>query len=139
VACSLRLATVVANRILVVDDEKSILFALDRYFVQHGFVVDTASDPAEAEALIAKNTYDLAIIDIHLTRRTDFVEGLELAAFLRDLAPATAVILMSALGGPETERRAAEVGAQSFVRKPARLAHVADIAFSLIGAPVALA
>jgi two-component system response regulator HydG len=129
----------VANRILVVDDEKSILFALDRYFVQQGFVVDTASDPAAAEALIAKNTYALAIIDIHLTRRTDLVEGLELAAFLRDLAPDTAVILMSALGSPETERRAAEIGAHSFVRKPARLSSIAEVAFSIIGSPMTAA
>ena len=128
-----------ANKILVVDDEKSILFALDKYFAQHGFVVDTASDPAAAEALIAKNTYDLAIIDIHLTRRIDFAEGLELAAFLRDLAPKTAVILMSALGSPETERRAAEIGAHSLVRKPTRLASIAAAAFSVIGEPVSVA
>ena len=30
------------DRILVVDDEKSIVFALRRYFVQQGYIVDTA-------------------------------------------------------------------------------------------------
>ena len=137
-AHSLRLAAAVANRILIVDDEKSILFAMEKYFAQQGFIVDTAEDPEQAEQLIAGNKYDLAIIDIHLTRRTEFAEGLEVAARLREMAPSTAVILMSALGTPENERRAAEIGAHSFLRKPTRLSCVANIAFGLIGAPVTL-
>lgn len=128
-----------ANRILIVDDEKSILFALEKYFEQHGFAVDTAADASEALELIERNPYALAIIDIHLSRRTDLAEGLDIAAQLRDSSPDTAVIMMTALGTPETERRAAEIGAHSFLRKPARLAHLADIAFGLIGAPVAIA
>ena len=34
----------------------------------------------------------------------------------------------------ETQKRAAEVGVHSFLRKPARLAKVAEIAFGLVGA-----
>jgi DNA-binding response OmpR family regulator len=137
-AQSLRFVRTVANRILVVDDEKSILFALEKYFEQHGFAVDTAANASQALELIEQNTYDLAIIDIHLSGRLDLAEGLEIAALLRDSSPDTAVIVMTALGTPETERRAAEVGAHSFLRKPTRLAHVADIAFALIGTPVAI-
>lgn len=127
------------NRILVVDDEKGIVFALERYFAQHGFEVDTATDAEAAQALLRTRTYALAILDVHLSGRTDLTEGLDLAATIRETAPETAVILMTALGTPETEQRATEVGAHSFVRKPTRLSRVADIAFALIGvgAPVA--
>lgn len=138
-AQSLRFDSTVANRILVVDDEKSILFALEKYFEQQGFAVDTAADASEALDLIERVPYALAIIDIHLSGRTDCTEGLEIAALLRESSPATAVIMMSALGTPETERRVAEIGAHSFMKKPARLAHLANIAFGLIGAPVAMA
>lgn len=137
-AHSLRFDRAVANRILIVDDEKSILFALEKYFEQHGFAVDTAADANEALELIERNPYALAIIDIHLSGQTDLAEGLDIAAQLRDSSPDTAVILMTALGTPETERRAAEIGAHSFLRKPTRLAHVADIAFGLIGAPAVI-
>lgn len=136
-ARTLRIEAAVANRILVVDDEKSILFAIQKYFAQQGFVVDTAADTTTAAELIAKTTYALAIIDVHLSGRTDYLEGLEIASKLRIISPKTAVIVMTALGTPETERRAVEAGAHSFLRKPARLSHVADIAFGLIGAPVA--
>src|SRR5512142_1037769 len=109
------------NRILVVDDEKGIVFALERYFAQHGFEVDTATDAETAQELLATRTYALAILDVHLSGRTDVTEGLDLAATIRETAPGTAVILMTALGTPETEQRATEVGASSFVRKPTRL------------------
>lgn len=127
------------NRILVVDDEKGIVFALERYFAQHGFEVDTATDTESAQELLRTRTYALAILDVHLSGRTDLTEGLDLAAMIRETAPGTAVILMTALGTAETEQRATEVGASSFVRKPTRLSRVADIAFGLIGAgaPVA--
>ncbi len=127
------------NRILVVDDEKGIVFALERYFAQHGFEVDTATDAESATKLLRTRTYALAILDVHLSGRTDLTEGLDLAATIRETAPATAVILMTALGTPETELRATEVGAHSFVRKPTRLSRVADIAFGLLGAGVPIA
>ena len=135
-ARSLRFDSAVSNRILVVDDEKSILFALEKYFEQQGFAVDTAADASAARELIERVPYALAIIDIHLSGRTDRAEGLDIAELLRKSSPDTAVIMMTALGTPETERRAAEIGAHSFLRKPARLAHLANIAFGLIGAPV---
>jgi DNA-binding response OmpR family regulator len=127
------------NRILVVDDEKGIVFALEKYFAQHGFQVDTATDAETAKELLRNGSYALAILDVHLSGRTDLTEGLDLAATIRETAPGTAVILMTALGTPETEQRATEVGAHSFVRKPARLSSMAEIAFGLIGAgaPVA--
>lgn len=127
------------NRILVVDDEKGIVFALEKYFAQHGFEVDTATDAETAKELLRNGSYALAILDVHLSGRTDVTEGLDLAATIRETAPGTAVILMTALGTPETEQRATEVGALSFVRKPTRLSSMADIAFALIGggSPVA--
>ncbi len=138
VAHSLRLSPAV-NRILVVDDEKSIVFALEKYFAQHGFEVDTATDAETAQALLREHCYALAILDVHLSGRTDLTEGLDLAAMVRETAPETAVILMTALGTPETEQRATEVGAHSFIRKPTRLSSMADIAFGLIGAGVPVA
>lgn len=129
----------VMNRILVVDDEKGIVFALEKYFAQHGFLVDTATDADTAKSLLRTRSYALAIVDVHLSGRTDLTEGLDLAATIRDTSPGTAVILMTALGTPETEQLASEVGASSFVRKPTRLSRVADIAFGLIGSGVPVA
>ena len=120
------------ERILLVDDEKSIMFAMSHYFKAHGFDVDCAADPEAARLFLSERRYALAIVDIHLVGRAGS-DGLDLAELIcRDYA-GTAVIVMTALDTPETEQRAAKIGVCSFVRKPARLAHLANVAFAALG------
>ena len=122
----------VNKRVLVVDDEKNIRFALGHYFTHLGFQVDSAGDAPEARELIAANDYALAIIDIHLEGRAADDNGLDLAALLRQTAPSTAVIILTGLESPEALRRAAEAGVRSFLRKPASLAVMAKVAFEVL-------
>ena len=121
----------VTNRILVVDDEPGIRFAFRQFFGQKGFVVDCAATQKEARALIALHQYSLAILDIHLTGR-ESAEGFDLARLLKDYAPETAIIILSASEAPGTVQQATELGT-SFLTKPARLSKVAEIAFGLVG------
>lgn len=129
-ACGVLLAKgrIVVGRILVVDDERGIVFALRAYFLQRGFVVDTASNEEEAQVLLAGNSYTAAILDVHLSSRSGTGEGLNIAASIRERSPRTALIVMSGLESAENMRRALELGVDSFLRKPARLADVADMA-----------
>ena len=120
------------NRILVVDDEPGIRFAFRQYFSRIGWLVDCAANQNEARTLIALHHYSLAILDLHLTTPVE-AEGLDLARLLREDSPETAIIILSASETPDAEKRAAEVGAHSFLRKPTRLATVAEIAFGLVG------
>ncbi len=120
------------NRILVVDDEPGIRFAFRQYFGQRGLIVDCAATQKEARALIALHQYNLAILDIHLSGR-ESSEGFDLARLLRDYAPETPIIILSASEAPEAEQRAVEVGAHSYLTKPARLAKIAEIAFGVFG------
>lgn len=121
------------RRILIVDDEKSIVFAIRQYFTQRNFVVDCAGSAEDALDCLAREKYALAIVDIHLRGQLDGGDGLLLAAFIRSHAPSTAIIVLSAAGSAENARRAAEMGVHSFLQKPTPLAHVADIASDLIG------
>lgn len=130
-ARSLRLRPLV-NRILVVDDEKSITFALRQYFLQEGYVVDCAMSSEDALRLLAGNQYSVAIVDIELRGSGKDSDGLNLAAFIRIHAPRTPVIILTAVETTETQQRAQAVGVQSYLCKPARLSVLADVAFSLI-------
>lgn len=119
------------KRILLVDDEKSIAFAVRHYFMQQGYVVDCASTSEEALECLAAQHYAVAILDVEL-RGSGTVDGLHLAQFIRRHAPATAIIILTALQTAETENRAREAGVHSFMQKPAPLAQLADIASGLI-------
>jgi DNA-binding response OmpR family regulator len=122
------------DRILVVDDEKSIVFALRHYFVQQGFLVDCALTAEEALEHLASHHYAVTIIDIELRGSNDSIDGLNLAEFVRRHAPATVVIILSAVESTEAESRARAVGVHSFVHKPAPLSQIADVAVGLMRA-----
>ena len=120
------------ERILLVDDEKGITFAVSHYFRRHGFDVDCAGDLEAARLFLSARQYSLAILDVHLAGRANS-DGLQLAETIRRDSPSTVVIMLTALATPETEQRAAAIGVGSFLGKPARLSDLADVAFQLLG------
>lgn len=52
------------KRLLIVDDEKHLLFLYKTEFEAEGYQVDTASSAREALDLFERRHYDLAILDI---------------------------------------------------------------------------
>jgi two-component system response regulator TctD len=123
--------SVPVHRILVVDDENSIHFALRKYFLRRGYAVDSAVTVEDAFALLASNRYAVAILDIDL-RGNDAAGGLKIASHIRLHAPNTPVMILSATESADARRCAHEAGARSYLCKPARLAQVADVAIGLM-------
>ena len=118
------------KKLLVVDDEESILHAVKRYFARRGFTVDCARELEEAEALATFNEYDVAIVDLSL-RDHDGMEGLEIIRYVRHTHPSTRTILLTAHGTPALEREAFRRGCDAFLHKPKPLAELAKVANSL--------
>ena len=119
------------DRILVVDDEESILFALKEYFTKCGYEVDCAGEVEEARSLMTDSRYSVAIVDLHLTG-LDGVEGLELIEYLRQLSPETGTILLTAYGSAEIEQEARNRGVDRFLHKPKSLGEMAEVVADLL-------
>ena len=120
------------TRLLIIDDEETILFPLKRYFSRLRYRVDCASELEEAEALVTHTSYDLVIADLSLTAGGS-TEGLEILRFVRQHSPSTRVVLLSAHGTPMIESEAIRRGADAFLEKPQRLADIARVATQLLG------
>lgn len=120
-----------ARRLLVVDDEPPILFALSGYFSTHGFAVDTARDLDEARALLEAHRYALVITDLRMSG-TMGTEGLELITLLRARNPEVRIVLLTGYGSPEVEQEAHRNGVDVFLEKPTPLPHIAAIAARLL-------
>ncbi len=99
-----------ACRLLFVDDEETILFAVQDYFCPQGYDVDAAMDVEKAEALLSERVYCVAVIDLSLGPGKDRL-GLELVSRVRETHPETAVVLFTAYSTPEVEREARRRGA----------------------------
>ncbi len=119
--------------LLVIDDERPILFAIEQYFTTLGYEVDAAAERGEAEALLAAKQYSVVIADLHLTSVRG-QEGLELVDFIRRRCLRTRIILLTAFGSSEIEREAYNRGADAFLSKPQPLAKLHQTIISLLDA-----
>jgi two-component system OmpR family response regulator len=118
-------------RVLVVDDEDSILFATCEYFEALGFEAHGARELEEAEALLSHVSYAVVIADLRLTGIYG-TEGLAMVAFVKERCPHTSIVLLTAYRTPQLEAEARRLGVDSFVQKPKPLADLAQIVFALL-------
>lgn len=105
------------KRILIVDDEPSILLSLSHLLGNDEVVVITCSRIEEAEEALDRYTFDLAIADIRLSGVYG-IEGLELLSYIKEISPVTKVIIMTAYGSEEVQESAYKRGAYHYYEKP---------------------
>jgi two-component system response regulator PilR (NtrC family) len=101
------------ERILVVDDDRGMQDVLDIMLSRAGYQVATADDGAAALEIIRKKKFDLVITDLKMPR----VDGIDLLKGVKETAPETAVILLTAFASGETALAAMREGAYDYVEK----------------------
>jgi two-component system nitrogen regulation response regulator GlnG len=117
-------------RLLVVDDEPSILLAFRRAYRNTPVEVLTAESADEGLALARDQHPDAVVMDIHLPGMT----GLEALTRFRELDQHSPVILISGKGTTDTAIEAMKRGAFDYLLKPlelSQLRQVIDKALSL--------
>jgi DNA-binding NtrC family response regulator len=100
--------------VLLVDDEETIRVTLHDDLVAAGHRVTAVANGSDALHLIESRVFDAVVSDI----RMPGVEGTELLARVKQLRPATAVILMTGFGTIESAVEALRAGAYHYVVKP---------------------
>jgi len=106
-----------SRRVLIVDDDIAIRTSLADAVSEWASEVRVASDGSEALARIAEGVPDLVISDV----RMPGTGGVELLQLLRERAPATDVVLMTAYEDMSTIVTAMREGAIDFIVKPISL------------------
>jgi DNA-binding NtrC family response regulator len=118
------------ERMLIIDDEESICFAMSEYFKVQGYLVDSAQSVQEAEVLLHTGPYSMVISDLRLAG-SGKLGGIEVIKSVRQKYPRTPIIVLSAYRSPEIEAELAENGVGAFLRKPMPLPDIAQIAYGL--------
>ncbi|MCB1070513.1 MAG: sigma-54-dependent Fis family transcriptional regulator [Kiritimatiellae bacterium] len=101
-------------KILIIDDEPSILNVLHTLLQSNGHEPIPARGGEQAKEMIANDTYDLMISDI----RMEPIDGMELLRFAKEEHPEMPVIMLTAFGSVETAVAAMKEGAYDYVTKP---------------------
>lgn len=104
-------------RILIVDDEPTILNLLNKILTGQGYDTTPAGDGEKALQLLQTETFDLMISDINMTP----INGMELLSKASESYADMGVIMLTAYGTVSTAVEAMKNGAFDYITKPFKL------------------
>src|SRR5579871_6700429 len=112
-------ATAVRPRILLADDQGTVVDALRLLLKQEGYETDAVSRPGEVISALQARNYDLVLMDLNYTQdTTSGREGLDLLTRIRSLENDVPLVVMTAWGNMELAIEAMRRGARDFIQKP---------------------
>lgn len=101
-------------KILVVEDEPKVASFLKKGLEENNYEVNVAYDGTLAEKLVKSNRYDIFILDIIIPG----INGIELCKRLKEMFPATPVLMLTALGTTDDKLTGFDAGANDYLVKP---------------------
>ena len=104
------------HRMLVVDDEETIRWALRELFMQDGWEVHCAEDGDQAARMVAERPYDYMITDLKMAGRS----GVDVIREARRRSPRMGVTVLTGYASLETAVEALRLQAWDYVTKPCR-------------------
>jgi DNA-binding NtrC family response regulator len=103
-------------RILIVDDERSMLLLLRRVIESEGYTVQAASDGKEALLIAGIFKPHMIITDLVMPG----MDGMELMEKCRELDSETDFIILTAYGTVDSAVKSIKMGARAYILKPLR-------------------
>ncbi len=100
--------------ILLVDDEKKVLFLLSDALEELGFRVKSTTLPTEALKIVETEHIDAVVLDLVMPG----IDGLQTLAAIKKLEPHLPVIMLSGHGTIEKAVKSLKLGAYDFLEKP---------------------
>jgi DNA-binding NtrC family response regulator len=102
------------GRILVVDDEETFRYMLTSLIEGEGYSVHSAADGVQAINTVQSRAFDVALLDVKMPK----VDGVEVLRFIKEFAPATQAIMVTAVGDLRLAVECMKLGAYDYITKP---------------------
>ena len=121
-------------RILIADDQQDVLDALRLLLKGHGYRIETVNSPADLLAAVARQEFDILLIDLNYARdTTSGREGLDVLSRLREIADPPPVVAMTGWATVGLAVEAMQYGVSDFVEKPWTNTRLLEILHEQIG------
>ena len=102
------------KKVLLADDERDFTAGLSKVLRRRGFEVETASDGLTAAVRIAKEPFDVVVLDVKMPG----MDGIQVLAEIKRLAIDTQVILLTGHLSLSDEETSIKEGAFAYLFKP---------------------
>jgi DNA-binding NtrC family response regulator len=107
------------GKILAIDDNEDILFALKLLLRQHVEVIETLDGPERIPEMMKKESWDVILLDMNFTKDAiSGQEGFDALQVIMDHDPNAVVVFITAYGDAEKAVKAIKAGATDFILKP---------------------
>jgi len=117
------------KKVLVVDDDPLICWALEKEFAGLGHSTRVAGNGADALSELRRQAHDIVFLDIHLPDGN----GMTLLGEIERISPDTTIIVMSGDASETNREKAFAGGALQFLEKPFDLSEIHGILKSTLG------
>jgi two-component system phosphate regulon response regulator OmpR len=103
-----------STRILIADDDAELRGLLERYLTERGLAVRAMASAAAADKLLARERFDVLVLDIMMPGE----DGLSLCSRLRARGETVPILMLTARGDPIDRVVGLEMGADDYLAKP---------------------
>jgi two-component system response regulator PilR (NtrC family) len=114
------------KRILIADDEETLLLAYKKLLNGPNVEIDTAQSVTEARQLIETKQYSAVIVDLRLDC-THKIDGLAIVSLTRMSFPESTIIVLTAYADSGTQNEVFKQGATYFLEKPVSALHLREL------------
>jgi len=118
------------NKVLIIDDERSILDSLSGILEDEGFLVLKATDGREGLAIFEREAPDVVLLDVWMPE----IDGIQVLKEIRTRKDDAKVVVISGHGTISTAVEAVKMGAYDFLEKPLSIDKVLEVVSRSIGA-----
>ncbi len=101
-------------RILVVDDEPMVCLSLVNWLKEENYFASSAQDGPSALAAIREEHWDVVLLDLKMPG----MDGIQALQQIKEIAPQTVVIMMTAYASVNSSVQAMKDGAYDYIIKP---------------------
>lgn len=102
------------KKILIIEDDRTIVEGLEAAFTFHGFTLLSAGNGEDGFFLLGSEKPDVVILDVMLPG----FDGFEICKKIRERDRRIPIIMLTAKGGESDKLRGFETGADDYVTKP---------------------
>ncbi len=112
--------------ILLIDDDQDALTSLMRALASSNLEIDCfgASTIEKSLEILKKQKPDVVVLDLCIDESKGIESGFELLTKIKQISPVTSILMLTGHGAIENGVKALNLGASSFLEKPANIPHL---------------
>jgi DNA-binding response OmpR family regulator len=102
------------ERILIIDEDEEMGSLLRDFLREEGYQIEVTRNITEARDILSRNLFNLVITGLPLAG----APGMNILPVIKRLQPGVSILVITASGSEEMQRRSLEMGASAYLEKP---------------------